>query len=415
MAMANLRNPELETRNPELGSARTRAVARGFTILELLVVIFIMLAMAGIAVAAFGKFLDTERIKLAGGQVAGAIRMARQYAMSKRCKVMVEFMSPDSGSELTTQTLASSDAGFAHAYSGQTGVPHPGQMAIYEPSSYRRFAFAKFDLSALSGPEHTIMTAILKIKASSYWYHLPVAVTVKGVSNDTWTGATLDWDNYATYPADGGTLGNTSVAAMGSEYEINISAFVETERAGDGTVSVRFETTNGDRGLSAFTASLYLEVEKDTGESAESVAHLPRSVRIIPYIRDRNAVTGGFSWLLDQDFNHLKEMELPRNLHYVLTPQKIAIDQYDPGDLIDHKSTARKVFFDLMPDGSCRARPPDLEGWSNRVNTVILHDAVTNDLALLFVPPASAFTRQRYLFMGEVEAFVAAHSLYSLW
>ncbi len=63
------------------GTSRSRG---GFTILELLVVIFIMLAMTGIAVAAFQQLLDAERIKLAGGQVVSAILMARQYAMSRR-------------------------------------------------------------------------------------------------------------------------------------------------------------------------------------------------------------------------------------------------------------------------------------------------------------------------------------------
>ena len=141
----------------------------------------------------------------------------------------------------------------------------------------------------------------------------------------------------------------------------------------------------------------------------------PRNVRIIPYLRVRNQVTGGFSWLLDQDSGALKTMELPRAIHYALKPTRASIAQYDPGDVVDQQTTVRKSYFDLMPDGTCVAQPPDVEGWTTRVNTVILRDTMTNDLALLFVPPSSSFTRQRYLFGDEVDAFIAANSLYSLW
>jgi prepilin-type N-terminal cleavage/methylation domain-containing protein len=409
--MTNRLNPERGTRNPEL--VRAHAGDKGFTILELLVVIFIMLAMTGIAVAAFRQFLDTERIKLAGGQVVGAIRMARQYAMSKRTKVMVEFVSPDFG-VLTTppEELAPSDSGLA--YARYPNNKYSGRIQVYLPSNYRRISFAKFNMPTI-GANQSISRCTLKVKAANNWYHRPVTVTVKGVTNDTWTGGTLCYNNHTNYPADGGTIGDVSVQNLNTWYDLDATAFFAAQAKGDGIVSIRFETPQGDRGLYNMSTKIEFEIDTDTGETEESTGHLSRSVRIIPYIRQRNAITGGFSWLLDQDFNNLKTMQLPRNIHFVLSPARSSVDQYDPGDLVDKRSPTRKVWFNLWPDGTCTAVAPDVEGWANRLNTVILRDTVTGDLSLLFVPPASSFTRQRYLFGAEVEAFVAAHSLYSLW
>jgi Tfp pilus assembly protein FimT len=411
MAMTNLHDPKPGTRNPELFPGRNRA--KGFTILELLVVIFIMLAMAGIAVAAFGKFLDTERIKLAGGQVAGAIRMARQYAMSKRCKVMVEFVEPPWGSDSGVVIVDASDRAYVRGGSYKNTVYCASSAVKWaggDTSSYHRRTLLKFDLTSFQGPGAVINSAKLQFDAATWNATDNFSVTFYNVG-DGWNQATV---TYNTKPASAGVAGACTVTKSEAK-EVDITAAVNAEFGGDGFVSLEVFTNNGANGFNVNNPKLEIDYEWDTGVTKEEVAVIPRKVRVIPYIRDRNITTGGFTWLLDQDFNHLKEMELPRNIKFVLRPGMVILDQYDPGDLGDHRSTAKKIFFNLWPDGSCTALAPEVEGWTNRVNTVILHDSVTSDLALLFVPPASAFTRQRYLFGDEVEAFIAAHSLYSLW
>ncbi len=391
----------------------TRAVRSrgGFTILELLVVIFIMMAMTGIAVAAFKQFLDTERIKLAGGQVVSALRMGRQYAMSRRTKVMVEFISPSYGIKEVTTMVASSEAVRVRAGS-YTNTNYNGQNAVFKwvngGDSYDRRGLLKFDVSGVAG---TIIQATLVLNVSTWNSNDNINLDVKSIADDTWSQTTVKW---STQPAAGAVLDSCTVTST-QEYRLNVSIFVAAEQAGDKTVSLALWPGSGANGADVNSATLEIAAEVDTGETGESVSHVPRTVRIIPYLRMRDTVTGGFSWLLDQDSGSLKTMELPPNIHYVLTPKKIAIDQYDPGDVVDQKSTVKKVFFDLLPDGTCTAQPPDVEGWTTRVNTVILHDAMTDDLALLFVPPSSSFTRQRYLFGDEVGAFIAANSLYSLW
>jgi hypothetical protein len=237
-------------------------------------------------------------------------------------------------------------------------------------------------------------------------------VDVRKIGDDTWVQSTV---TYNTRPATAGSAGTFKLTKDQPGMEVDITGYVAAEFAGDKIVSMELYASTGSNGAGINNPTLQITYTYDTGVTKEDVGHIPRAVRIIPYLRKRNPSTGGFSWLLDQDESNLKTLELPRNIHYVLQPQLRVVPQYDPGDIVDQQSSAKKIWFDLWPDGSCTAAPPDVEGWTNRVNTIILHDAVTNDLALLFVPPASAFTRQRFLFGDEVDAFIAAHSLYSLW
>ncbi len=401
---------------------RTRARSRGgFTILELLVVIFIMMAMTGIAVAAFKQFLDTERIKLAGGQVVSALRMGRQYAMSRRTKVMVEFIDPPAPTEITTHTLTHSEWAWLRGGSNHRNViKNSGSGALgYCSNSYNgSSAIAlRYDLSSLPAG-FTVTGAKLHIEGThSYDTNIKVAL-VSGPDN--WGRPVSSW-NDGDENADGGWSQSTiqTVAATAAETSFDIDATIHAVNeleSGGSSLSFKLTAVGGHDGTTnaytLTTATLKVTVSTVVGDVSDTA---PRSVRIIPYLRVRDPVTGGFSWLLDQDSGSLKTMELPPNIHYALRPKKIGIEQYDPGDVVDQRVTAEKVFFDLMPDGTCVARPPDVDGWTDRVNTVILHDAMTDDLALLFVPPASSFTRQRYLFGDEVDTFIAANSLYSLW
>jgi hypothetical protein len=78
----------------------------------------------------------------------------------------------------------------------------------------------------------------------------------------------------------------------------------------------------------------------------------------------------------------------------------------------------------LAPDGSISGVAPDVPDdpvgtkahWKTYTTTVLLLDKATEDLCILYTPPATAFTRQRYLFAGtEVDSFKTLHAPYSLW
>jgi len=387
------------------GSAR-----RGFTIPELLVVIFIMMAMTGIAVAAFTQFLDSERIKLAGGQVTGAIRMARQYAMSRRTKVMVEFTSPDHGMESGTVTASYSGRGVTEQRSPTLCRPNQ----CWSRANGNNWAWVKWDLSGLPEKRLNVTSAILTVKAKAQ-RNYRMYVDAHFVPDDSWDPATLCYNNR---PGVGAKLKTFSVPDTAwHTYEIDVTSQVSAEASGDKGFSVRYRTTtlHYSTTVEFNGGSLRIEYEAAKDIAKETVSHLPRSVRIIPYLRKHEKKTGSYTWLLDQDSAALKEMILPRNVHYVLVPAARIVPQYDPGDLVDHTTGCTKMFLDLWPDGTCTAAAPERPELVHRLNTVWLHDAVSSDMAMLFVPPSSSFTRQRYLLGGEVQAFVDALGIYDLW
>lgn len=64
---------------------------RGFTLIEMMVVIGIILLMLSLGVVSLFQFLRTQKTRLALGQVSSLIRMARQFAVSKRRRCWVEF------------------------------------------------------------------------------------------------------------------------------------------------------------------------------------------------------------------------------------------------------------------------------------------------------------------------------------
>jgi len=398
---------------------------RGFTILELLVVIFIMMAMTGIAVAAFRGFLDTERIKLAGGQVVSSIRMARQYAMSKRTKVMVELLDSDPTTKEETRDIATIAQGYVF-YQTDTDEGdnwNSGVMTalIYKKDEEERFkqGFAQFDLSSLVDAE--VVEATLNVNQTgcdSDARSRGITFYIKSIIADDWPDASPDpdrpsWnDNLTAYKALGSFRPTTTGAQV---HAMDVTEQVIQEIAGNQKFSIGMYSggaaNNKNEWLSAnVTLEVIVDVPTGIGEQEGDIA--ARLIRIIPYLRVRNKVTGGYSWMVDQDHNALRTMHLPRNIHYVLTPRKLAVEQYDP---VEGSVTVRKIFLALQPDGTCVAYPPRAVGWTDDVNTIFLRDANNDDLALLYVPPSSSFTRQRYLFGDEVEAFIAAHSLYSLW
>lgn len=412
-------------------SARMRkpGLSKGFTMLELLVVIFIMLAMSALAVATFRHFLDTERIKLAGGAVDSSIRMARQYAMSKRTKVMVEFITPPAPSTIQTLNLNTSEWAWVSAGSGGSGyntVWNSSSHDINYGQAYQNTGNSKimlrYPLSAI-GLNDTVQSATLILDCA---WTLNVDATIGLVgSSSIWSMSTLTFSNC---PGPTSLLPSIQIRSSAKHFERDVSlGLMAAMDASQPDLCIEIQGVAGgtiwsvNSGTTFTSATLKVVLDHPTGEASETA---PRYVRILPYKRMLDPVTGGFTWLLDQDANALKTMELPKNIHFVLTPAKISVPQYDPADLVDKSTATTKQFLVLTPDGTCSAVAPKVpdspvgtrDHWKTYTTTVMLLDAATEDLCILYTPPATAFTRQRYLFTGaEVDSFKTLHAPYSLW
>jgi Tfp pilus assembly protein PilE len=394
---------------------------RGFTILELLVVIFIMMVMTGVAVASFRRFLDTERIKLAGGQLISSISMARQYAMSKRTRMMVEFVEPAPPTEIKSVTFtpilqAFIKGGYNFRSKTSETLGSTNTTVAYSSNAYNGSTaiLYKFDLSSL--PAYTAVIAKLKL---NFVHNYDLAVTVDQISLTDWTTA-ANWYNYVAgslLAMDVDPISSITVTSAEPTFEIDVSSQTSITIE-EGLMSIRVIGSGGTNrdwmsdNTQLSSCKLVVEWEEVIGEPAETE---PRGVVLIPFLKMHNTTTGGFDWVVDSDSGALKRVDLPRNVHYKLLPQGEVIPQYDPGVLPELKSNTLKVFMTMNPDGTCSAGSPSQVGWEHRRNVIVMRDMSTGDVALLYVPPSSSSVRQRYLFGDEVEAFELAYSDCALW
>ncbi|HOX06694.1 MAG TPA: PA14 domain-containing protein [Planctomycetota bacterium] len=390
---------------------------RGFTLLELMVVMFIMLLIAGLAVASMRQFLETERIRLAGGTVDSAIRMARQYAMSKRNQCMVEFISPTKTTSVTNK-VAGVKAEFFYRSSGLASYPTDlGEVAaVTRTDGQISYASTTGAWSGLAQADNfaSRFTGYVRIPADgTYTFY-----TESDDGSRLWLDGNLlvNNDGWHGMVEVGGSLALTA-----GDHEIRVEQF---EGGGGAGLIVKWAGPSIAKQTIPAGVLYHDEVTEVILPPDPADDLIPRQVRITPYRRwvDRN--TGGFTWLLEEDVNALKTMELPRNIHFELAPGRALVRQYDPADLADKSRDVYKIFFVLKPDGTCSGATPDVEDepvgtqahWASFTNTVILRDLANDDLCLMYTPPATAFTRTRFIYGGaDVEAFVAAHAPYVLW
>lgn len=66
----------------------------GFTLVEMMVVLALIVAMTSMAVGAFGAFLSSKQVQLGTKLIGNAYRTGRQYAISNRVPCLVGFDAP---------------------------------------------------------------------------------------------------------------------------------------------------------------------------------------------------------------------------------------------------------------------------------------------------------------------------------
>ncbi|MHC5210912.1 MAG: CBM96 family carbohydrate-binding protein [Planctomycetota bacterium] len=97
----------------------------------------------------------------------------------------------------------------------------------------------RFDLSGLDG---TISEATLKLHCNLIGGP-PTAVTAQSVASDAWTELGVTWN---TQPALGVPLATTSVSTSGLSFSFDVTAWAQTQLAGDGLLSVALSELGPD-------------------------------------------------------------------------------------------------------------------------------------------------------------------------
>ncbi|WP_221393629.1 malectin domain-containing carbohydrate-binding protein [Dyadobacter sp. NIV53] len=98
--------------------------------------------------------------------------------------------------------------------------------------SYQRGTYLKFPLTGVSN----VGSAKLRLYGSNEQTSANTSAAVYGVSDDTWTETGIKWSNAPV--ASAAALGSVNVHSTVRYYEIDVTAFVRSELAGDKTISL---------------------------------------------------------------------------------------------------------------------------------------------------------------------------------
>ncbi|WP_221393779.1 malectin domain-containing carbohydrate-binding protein [Dyadobacter sp. NIV53] len=98
--------------------------------------------------------------------------------------------------------------------------------------SYQRGTYLKFPLAGVS----QVNSAKLRLYGYNAQSNATIGISAFGVSNDDWTETGINWSNAPVSSAP--ALGSVNVNGTARYYEIDVTAFVKSQLAGDKTVSL---------------------------------------------------------------------------------------------------------------------------------------------------------------------------------
>ncbi len=106
--------------------------------------------------------------------------------------------------------------------------------------SYQRNTYLKFPLAGVDN----VGSAKLRLYGSNIQGNTNIGLSAYGITNDAWTETGINWSNAPT--ASGSSLGSVNVNGTAKYYEIDVTAFVQSQLAGDKTASF-FVTNPGNQ------------------------------------------------------------------------------------------------------------------------------------------------------------------------
>lgn len=136
---------------------------RGFTLVELLIVLAIIAILAAISIPATTSMMRSSSLTSAGSTLASQLNVAQQYAMSRNCRVEVRlYQLPDAGApSATTPTVYRALQSFAVPTNGTADVPItkviylPDQICIVSNVTYSSLLQTS---ATMSSPSYTTGT-----------------------------------------------------------------------------------------------------------------------------------------------------------------------------------------------------------------------------------------------------------------
>ncbi|RKH65443.1 CBM96 family carbohydrate-binding protein [Corallococcus llansteffanensis] len=162
-----------------------------------------------------------ERKRLRGGRWLGLALALTGCGMERG----EESESPGTQQQGLTTLTATEDA-YVHETNAASNYGSSTSLFVKNDAGASRYAYLKFKLTGISG----VTSAKLRVHGSA-----SAATTLQAFQTaDGWTEAALTWSNK---PAPGSLVGGVALTTADQDYEIDVTAYVNAQAAGDGTVS----------------------------------------------------------------------------------------------------------------------------------------------------------------------------------
>lgn len=131
-------------------------------------------------------------------------------------------------------TLTATEDAYVHEANAAPNYGSNASLFVKNDAGASRYAYLKFTLTGLSG----VTSAKLRVHGSASAATMLQAFQ----TTDAWTEATLTWSNK---PAPGSLVGGVALTTVAQDAVIDVTAYVNAQAAGDGTVSFVLQETVG--------------------------------------------------------------------------------------------------------------------------------------------------------------------------
>ncbi|WP_233601949.1 DNRLRE domain-containing protein [Corallococcus sp. CA047B] len=131
-------------------------------------------------------------------------------------------------------TLTATEDAYVHETNAASNYGAATSLFIKNDAGANRYAFLKFKLTGIAG----VTSARLRVHGSA-----SSSTTLQAFQTaDGWAESSLTWSNK---PAVGSLVGSVALTTADADYEIDVTAYVNAQAAGDGTVSFVLQETVG--------------------------------------------------------------------------------------------------------------------------------------------------------------------------
>ncbi|WP_227027759.1 CBM96 family carbohydrate-binding protein [Corallococcus soli] len=141
---------------------------------------------------------------------------------------------PQGAQRQALTTLTATEDAYVHEANASSNYGSAASLFLKTDTGASRYAFVKFKLTGIAG----VTSALLRVHGSA-----SSNTTLQAFQTaDGWTESSLTWSNQ---PAAGSLVGSVALGTAAMDHALDVTAYVNAQAAGDGTVSFVLRETVG--------------------------------------------------------------------------------------------------------------------------------------------------------------------------